>query len=76
MTQPKSRGEQLADAYEAVATADHYMVGIVETVSDAELDEAFGILVDRQNATDPEQYPEQFAVYDLALTLIEQAQGR
>ena len=49
MPKPKTRAEQLADAYEAVARANHYMVGIIETVTDDERDEAEQILIRRQN---------------------------
>jgi hypothetical protein len=44
-----TRGEQLADAYVAVAKADHYMVGIVEPVTGEEQDEAEQILIRWEN---------------------------
>ncbi|HEX3522845.1 MAG TPA: hypothetical protein VHT52_12245 [Stellaceae bacterium] len=47
----ESRAEQLADALHEIATVNHYMVGLVETVSDAELADAEQILIARQNAT-------------------------
>lgn len=68
-----TRAEQLADAYEAVASADHYMVGIVETVTDDELGDAQQILITRQNALTDES-GEAFKVLELALDLIEQEQ--
>ena len=66
------RYEQLADAYQAVASANHYMIGIVEPYTDDELDQAKQELIMRQNAVDKVLDPEQFAVLDLALELIEQ----
>jgi len=44
------RIEQLADAYEAVAKVNHYMVGIVESTTRDEKDAAEQILINRQNA--------------------------
>lgn len=44
------RPEQIADAYEAVARVNHYMVGIVEIVTEDEVDAAEQILISRQNA--------------------------
>ena len=66
------RYEQLADAYQAVASANHYMIGIVEPFTDDEYDQAKQELIMRQNAVDKVLDPEQFAVLDLALELIEQ----
>ena len=40
---------QIADAYEAVARANHIMVGLVVYITDAERSEAADILVDRIN---------------------------
>lgn len=39
------RSEQLADAYMRLARANHYMLGITETVTDDELDAAEQILI-------------------------------
>lgn len=64
-----TRSEQLADAYEAVAKVDHYMVGIVESFTDAELDAAEQILITRQNAG--KQSGARYRRLDLALNLIE-----
>jgi hypothetical protein len=47
----KSRAQQLADAYLIVATANHYMVGIVEqNIKLIELSDAEQILISRSNA--------------------------
>lgn len=59
--------EQLADAFVAVAHADHYMVGITFDYDDETLLSAEQILIDRDNAAnnaDP--------VLNLALDLVEQ----
>lgn len=62
-----TRIEDVRDAYLAVARANHYMVAVsTRTITDDELDEAEQLLFDRDNAADPE-----YAVVDLALTLIE-----
>lgn len=45
----QTREYQLADAYELIAQANHYMVGLVEGVTDDERDEAEQVLVERQN---------------------------
>ena len=45
-----TRAEQLADAFEAIARVNHYMVGIIdEEVTLDELDDAEQILITRQN---------------------------
>ena len=64
------RFEQLADAYEAVAKADHYMVGIVEKVTDDELLDAEQLTITRQNALPPRMRTRHRRL-DLALDLIE-----
>lgn len=64
-----TRAEQLADAYEAVARTDHYMVGIVESVTDAERDTAEQILITRQNAG--KQSGAAYRRLDLALDLLQ-----
>jgi hypothetical protein len=46
------RFEQLADAITAIVRADHYMVGLVEAVTLSEIDAAYQIFVDSQNACD------------------------
>ena len=65
-----TRSEQLADAYIAVAIAHHYMVGIVEPVTDEERDAAEQILITKQNALNP-QHGLAYARFELALALIE-----
>lgn len=70
-----TRGEQLATAYEAVARVNHYMVGIVETVTDDELAEAEQILITRQNNL-PRVDRAPYRRLSLALTLIEHEQRR
>jgi hypothetical protein len=45
-----TRSEQLADAMILVAEADHYMVGLTETVTWDELTEAKDILITQQNS--------------------------
>jgi hypothetical protein len=47
-----TRIQQLADAYVLVAKADHYMIGIIETVTADELDSAEQILIHLDNAAD------------------------
>jgi hypothetical protein len=63
------RYEQLADAYEAVARANHYMVGIVEPCTADERDEAEQVLITRQNAL-PQHRGRAHKRLDLALDLI------
>lgn len=84
-----TREQQLADAYEAVAKANHYMIGIVEQFSDDELEAAKQILIERQNALVGHHWPlgspgyrhfhrqgGAFARLNLALDLIEAEQAR
>ena len=59
----------LADAYEAVARVNHYMVGVVETITDDELDGAYSHLITRQNAAHPTS--KRYATLELALDIIE-----
>lgn len=66
-----TRSEQLADAYEAVARVNHYMVGIVEVVTYDELSDAEQILITRQNDTATKSAS--FKRIDLALDLIQAA---
>lgn len=67
---PQSRAEQLADAYYALAHINHYMVGIVESVTWKEREAAEQILISRQNAL-PRQAGRVYKRLDLALDLIE-----
>lgn len=67
----KERGEQIADAYEAIARANHYMVGLVETVTFDETETARQILIRRQNAL-PNNKARRYRVLNLALDLVEQ----
>lgn len=64
-----TRAEQLAKAYEAVARTNHYMVGIVESVTQEERDAAKQILITRQNAG--KQSGAAYRRLDLALDLLE-----
>lgn len=67
----QTRSEQLADAMLAIAKADHYMIGLVETVTWEEAVEAEQVLIKAQNAmvvTDSHEHKR----YDLAIDLIEQ----
>lgn len=61
---------QLADAYVAVAHANHYMVGIVATVTTTDRDAAEQILISRQNAEN--RGNENYRRLVLALDLLEQ----
>jgi hypothetical protein len=76
--QPRSRPEQLADSYEAVARVNHYMVGIIEPCTIDEREAAKELLIRKQNAipgynakdrTRHEQ--RKWRVLNLALDLIE-----
>lgn len=65
------RSTRIADAYEAVARANHYMVGIIgEKLSIPDLMDAKRVLINRQNLLRPGSA---FKRLDLALDLIEQA---
>ncbi len=62
-----TRSQQLADAFYAMAYANHYMVGIVEAYTVEELLDAEQILIDREVINLPND------TLDLALDLIEDA---
>lgn len=65
---------QLADAFEAVGRVDHYMVGVIYTFSDEELDAAEQKLINKQN-TGP-QKGKAFQALERALNLIENTRVR
>jgi hypothetical protein len=70
-SQREARSIQIANAYEAVARANHYMVGIVgKKPGIVELEDAKQVLINRQNILRPGSA---FKRLDLALDLIEQA---
>ena len=69
VSRTQSRGQQLAEAFAAIAKTDHYMVGLTETITEAELEEAEQLLIQSQNSLEPETT--QWLIYDLALDLIE-----
>jgi len=60
---------QLADAFEAVARVDHYMVGIVYEYDSDQLDAAEQVLITRQNCCAP--LGERHAIFERALDLLE-----
>lgn len=62
------RYEQLADAFVAVATANHYMVGITDIYTPEELDDAEQVLINRSNDANNSN-----DVLELALDLVEHA---
>lgn len=62
------RAAFLADAFEAVARVNHYMVGIIEDYLDDELDRAEQILINKQNAGP--QKGARYAVFERALDLV------
>jgi hypothetical protein len=64
-----TRAQNLADAILAIACANHYMVGLSETVTTDELDAAEQILITKQNSTDPTDIA--WLHLDLALDLID-----
>jgi len=64
-----TRSEDLAGALFAVASANHYMVGIVEPMTDEEISEAEQILIARQNET--AEGSALWQTLDLALDLVE-----
>jgi hypothetical protein len=70
-----SREEQLACAYQAVASANHYMIGIIEKVTENERDEAEQILISKQNCISVEDSPE-WKVLDLALDILAEDRKR
>jgi hypothetical protein len=49
LNQSQTRPEQLADAYVALAIANHYMLTVTQTVSLEEYEEAEQILIRRDN---------------------------
>lgn len=65
-----TRAQQLANAVHGVARVNHYMVGVTEHVTQAEVDEARQILINRQNAL-PRQKGRAYKTLDLALDLLE-----
>jgi hypothetical protein len=64
-----TRSEQLADAMLLIAKCNHYMVGLVESVTPDEIDAAEQILITGQNNLASQS--SLFKRYDLALDLIE-----
>ena len=64
-----NRGQQLADAFTEIARTNHYMVGLTETITAAELEEAEQLLITRQNNVRPSTT--MWLIFDLALDLIE-----
>jgi hypothetical protein len=68
------RDEQLACAYRAVANANHYMVGIVEAVTDDERDAAEQYLITWQNAQ--AEGSDEWKHLDLALDVLENDRKR
>ena len=72
--------EHLADAYEAVARVNHYLVGIVgrDALEWADYEAAEQILIARQNSLRP-SYPgksQRFKRLDLALDILAYDRGR
>lgn len=65
----KTKAEQLADAYAAVARVNHYMVGITAFCTIKERDDAEQILIARQNAL-PSQSGRKYKTLDLALDVL------
>jgi hypothetical protein len=72
-----SRAEQLAEALILVARSNHYMVGIVEPVTQDEIDSARQILITKQNALshaylgDSDQQALDYGILDLAIDFTE-----
>ncbi len=66
--------QQLADAFQAVGKLNHYMVGVVFSFSDAELEAAEQVLIDRQNAGP--QKGKAFQALERALDEIESARTK
>jgi hypothetical protein len=64
-----TRTEQIADAYLAVARANHYMVTVETNATWEELNAAKQRLIDQQNAG--KQHGRAYKRLDLALDLIE-----
>ena len=65
-----TRPEQLADAMLAIAKANHYMVGLTESVTWSEVCEAQQILITAQNRLSL-QRGAVYRRYNLALDLLE-----
>jgi len=63
------RDEQLACAYRALAYANHYMLGILEKVTEDERDGAEQYLIRWQNEKD--EYSYEWKALDLALDILE-----
>lgn len=72
---PQDRPTQLAAAYLAVARVNHYMVGIVEPVTDDELDAAEQILITEENKPATARKASTYAI-GLALDLVQDEQAR
>ena len=64
-----TRSEQLADAYLAIARANHHMVGLVRTATEDERDAAEQILITQQNSVAPDTSI--WAMLELALDILE-----
>jgi hypothetical protein len=60
---------QIALAFEAIAKANHYMVGFIGKVSDHDLSAACGVLTMRQSLCTPDS--KRWRLLELALELIE-----
>ena len=69
-----TRSEQLADAYIKLARADHYMIGIIETVTADERDAAEQILITQQNSVANDT--QVWAQLELALDVLENDRKR
>lgn len=78
MTDHRYRIAQLADAFLRVARANHYMVGVIETFSDDELDAAEQRLITSQNMTTGQSVTavRNRRLYGRALDLIAEARLR
>lgn len=72
---PQDRPTQLAAAYLAVARTNHYMVGIVEPVTDDELDAAEQLLITEENKPATTRKASSKAI-TLALDLVEAEKAR
>ena len=68
-----TRSEQIADAFHAVAKANHWMVSVTERVTIDDLDEATQILITRQN--EGPQSGKTFKTFELAFALMEIARA-
>ena len=64
-----NRGQQLADAFTEIARTNHYMIGLTETITISELEEAEQLLITRQNNVGSSTT--MWLIFDLALDLIE-----